>query len=571
MSYLVTARKWRPNTFEDVVGQEHVTKTLQNAIAQNRIAHAYIFSGPRGCGKTTSARLLAKAINCESRKGFNPCNKCSQCLEITEGRSVDVFEIDGASNRGIDEIRDLRETVRYNPTRAKYKVYIIDEVHMLTPQAFNALLKTLEEPPPYLLFIFATTEIQKVPATILSRCQRFDFRRNSIEEITLRLQFIASEEKISIDDEALLIIAKKSDGSMRDSQSIFDQLIALCGKEIAGEQVRHSLNIVDQELYFKITDCIIAKDISSGLKLVEEIVEFGYDFREMMRGLIEHFRNLLVVATTHSTKLLEMTEEYKKRYETLAAEFSEGDILRYLKLAIELENDLRFSPVPRFRIELGLAQMIKMEKAISLEQLLSQLEELKKSNSTSVTKEPSNKYSTISSSSLFEKRETRYASPSLVMEPPMKLAVAKEPSVGIPGTKPTSALRTEISLAESNLRQTLKPISLSEISSQWQNIVSEVQKERRWIGTVLSESKVVQCDNGLVTLGCTNKAFVSSLKQNQDVVSATLEKIYGMKFRLETIMMEGEKGELETVSSPQETEHPFIETLKRELGAVEVI
>ncbi|MBS4027277.1 MAG: DNA polymerase III subunit gamma/tau, partial [Ignavibacteriales bacterium] len=284
MSYLVTARKWRPDVFEDVVGQEHVTKTLQNAIAQNRIAHAYIFSGPRGCGKTTTARLLSKAINCEKRKGYNPCNKCSQCLEITEGRSVDVFEIDGASNRGIDEIRDLRETVRYNPTRAKYKVYIIDEVHMLTTQAFNALLKTLEEPPPYLLFIFATTEIHKVPATILSRCQRFDFRRNSIEEITSRLKFIASEEGITVDNEALLFIAKKSDGSMRDSQSIFDQLIALCGTTMTGAQVRESLNVVDEEIFFSITECILSKDIPRGLSIVEEIMFKGYDFREFFRG-----------------------------------------------------------------------------------------------------------------------------------------------------------------------------------------------------------------------------------------------------------------------------------------------
>jgi DNA polymerase-3 subunit gamma/tau len=563
MSYLVTARKWRPNVFEDVIGQEHVTKTLQNAIAQNRIAHAYIFSGPRGCGKTTTARLLAKAINCENRKGYNPCNKCSQCVEITEGRSVDVFEIDGASNNSVDDVRQLQETVLYAPTRTKYKVYIIDEVHMLSKGAFNALLKTLEEPPPFLLFIFATTEIHKVPATILSRCQRFDFRRNSIEEITLRLKFIASEENISVDDDALLIIAKKSDGSMRDSQSIFDQLIALCGKEIQGEQVRHSLNIVDQELYFKITDCIISKNIPEGLKLVEEIVEYGYDFRELMRGLIEHFRNMLIIATTHSTKLLETTEEFKKRYESLANEFSEGDILRYLKLAIELENDLRFSPVPRFRVELGIAQMIKMEKAISIEQLLSQIEDLKKNNFSSVVKESPTKYSSLASSSLFEKRETRFASPSLAMESPMKVSVVKEPSVGIPVMKPTSALRAEIS-------QTLKPISLSDISNQWQNIVNEVQKERRWVGTALAESKVVKCDNGLVTLGCTNKAFVSSLKQNQDVVSATLEKIYGMKFRLETIMVEGEKVDRENITVQQESEHPFIQTLKRELGAVEV-
>jgi len=567
MSFLVTARKWRPSTFESVVGQEHVTKTLQNAISQNRIAHAYIFSGPRGCGKTTTARLLTKTINCENRKGIDPCNKCSQCIEITEARSVDVFEIDGASNRGIDEIRDLRETVRYNPTRAKYKIYIIDEVHMLTTQAFNALLKTLEEPPPYLLFIFATTEIQKVPATILSRCQRFDFRRNSIEEIITRLQFIAQEEKISIDDEALLIIAKKSDGSMRDSQSIFDQLIALCGKEIKGKQVRNSLNIVDQELFFRITDCITSKNIPAGLKLIEDIVELGYDFRELMRGLIEHFRNLLVVITTQSTNLLESTDDMKLRYEQISESFSEGDVLRYLKLAIELENDLRFSPVPRFRVELGLIQMIKMEKTISINQLLSQIEELKKNDKQEI-KENTTKFSSISPSSLFDKREQRFSS-SNIMNSQAKVSVVREPIRKVEQQNNTVKFTTATSLPRTESVRSLKPISVSEISHQWQHVVNEIQKERRWVGTALAESRIVKCDDGLVTLGCTNKAFISSLKQNQDLVSTALEKIYGMKFRLETIMIEHEKTDQENVKLKKE-EHSLVQLIKRELGAVEL-
>jgi DNA polymerase-3 subunit gamma/tau len=250
--------------FEDVVGQAHVTTTLRNAIANNRLSHAYIFSGPRGVGKTTTARILAKAINClHPEKDKNPDNECELCKEITEGRSVNVFEIDGASNRGIDEIRNLREAVRYGPAKGKYKVYIIDEVHMLTKEAFNALLKTLEEPPPYILFIFATTEVHKVPATILSRCQRFDFKRNTIEEITGRLSFIAKEEKIKISEDALLLIAKKADGSMRDGQSIFDQIVAFCGEAIGAKQIREALNIVDQELFFRTTDIIKKKDANA--------------------------------------------------------------------------------------------------------------------------------------------------------------------------------------------------------------------------------------------------------------------------------------------------------------------
>jgi DNA polymerase-3 subunit gamma/tau len=299
MSYIVTARKWRPMVFEDVVGQAHVTTTLRNAIASNRLSHAYIFSGPRGVGKTTTARILAKAINClHPAKDHNPDNGCELCQEITEGRSVNVFEIDGASNRGIDEIRNLREAVRYGPAKGKYKVYIIDEVHMLTKEAFNALLKTLEEPPAYILFIFATTEVHKVPATILSRCQRFDFKRNTIEEITERLLFIAREEKIEISEDALMLIAKKADGSMRDGQSIFDQIVAFCGEKIDAKQIRDALNIVDQELFFRTTDIIKAKDAKGCLALVEEIVNQGVDLREFLQGLNEHFRNLLVANVT---------------------------------------------------------------------------------------------------------------------------------------------------------------------------------------------------------------------------------------------------------------------------------
>ena len=314
MSYQVTARKWRPMVFEDVIGQSHVTNTLKNALATNRLAHAFIFCGGRGCGKTTTARILAKAINCLHPKDSNPCNECEVCVEITNGRSMDVVEIDGASNRGVDEIRNLRESVRYAPARGKYKVYIIDEVHMLTKEAFNALLKTLEEPPPHVLFIFATTEVHKVPSTILSRCQRYDFRRIAIEDIMSRLRFIAGEEKIAIDDDSLMIVAKKGDGSMRDAQSIFDQVVSYCGTTITAPQIISLLNVVDQEFFFRVSDCIKAHDAQTGLSLVEEIVRNGFDIKEFLAGLAEHFRNLLIARTTQATRLIEAPEVYRARY-----------------------------------------------------------------------------------------------------------------------------------------------------------------------------------------------------------------------------------------------------------------
>jgi len=380
MSYQVTARKWRPMVFEDVIGQSHVTNTLKNALATNRLAHAFIFCGGRGCGKTTTARILAKAINCLHPKDSNPCNECEVCGEITNGRSMDVVEIDGASNRGVDEIRNLRESVRYAPARGKYKVYIIDEVHMLTKEAFNALLKTLEEPPPHVLFIFATTEVHKVPATILSRCQRYDFRRITIEDIMSRLRFIAGEEKIAIDDDSLMIIAKKGDGSMRDAQSIFDQVVSYCGTTITAPHIISLLNVVDQEFFFRVSDCIKAHDTQAALSLVEEIVRNGFDIKEFLGGLAEHFRNLLIARTTQSGRLIEAPEVYRVRYINAASQFDEQDILRLIKLTTDLESSIRYSSQPRFKLEVGIIQMTKMEQSVKIDELLQQLDELKKKN-----------------------------------------------------------------------------------------------------------------------------------------------------------------------------------------------
>ena len=377
MAYQVTARKWRPMVFEDVVGQKHITSTLSNAIEKKNIAHSYLFSGPRGCGKTTTARILAKAVNCLSPVNSNPDNKCDVCNEINIGTSLDVIEIDGASNRGVDDIRNLRDTVRFAPARGKYKVYVIDEVHMLTTPAFNALLKTLEEPPEHIIFIFATTEVHKVPLTILSRCQRFDFRRITFEDILIQLRKIASAEEVIIDEEALHIIARKGDGSMRDAQSIFDQVRAFCDQNITGNQVLNALNVVDQEIFFRLTELIKNKSASGGINLVDEVVKNGNDLREFVSGIAEHLRNILVYAATGSAKLIETTEMYKKRYEIVAKDFSENDLLRLLKIAHELEQSLRWTSNPRYKVESGILQMIAMERSVQIDDLLKRLDEIK--------------------------------------------------------------------------------------------------------------------------------------------------------------------------------------------------
>ncbi|MCI0482817.1 MAG: DNA polymerase III subunit gamma/tau, partial [Candidatus Dadabacteria bacterium] len=277
MSYVVFARKYRPRDFDEIIGQSHITTTLKNAIARDRVAHAYLFAGPRGVGKTTTARILAKALNCEKGPTPKPCNKCSSCLEITSGSSLDILEIDGASNTGVDDIRSLRENARFTPAKGGFKVYIIDEVHMLSDSAFNALLKTLEEPPPHVKFIFATTHAHKVPPTILSRCQRFDFRRIPAKEILDNLKRIVKEEKISVSEDALGLIAKYGDGSMRDSQVILDQFVSFAQGKVGAEEVVKVLGIVDDEVLFALSAAISGKDPGAALDAVDRLVNEGKD------------------------------------------------------------------------------------------------------------------------------------------------------------------------------------------------------------------------------------------------------------------------------------------------------
>ncbi len=379
--YLVTARKYRPKRFDELVAQEHVTETLRNAIRLNRLAHAYLFSGPRGVGKTTAARILAKAINCttplnERDKEAEPCRACEHCRTFEEGRSLNVIEIDAASNNRVDDIRDLRETVRIPPQGARRKVYIVDEVHMLSTAAFNALLKTLEEPPPHVLFIFATTEPHKVLPTILSRCQRFDFRRIAVPEIVTRLSAICEEENIRADEASLLLIARKGDGALRDALSVFDQAISLCGSEITYSELVQALGVVDIDRYFEVTDRIAARDMGGMLQLVENAIRAGHDLQEFMAGLTEHLRNLLVARTMEHTELIEAAEATRLRYAEAVAPFSEMDLLRLLTLGSHAETTLRDSIQPRLKIETILLNMATIALGADLREALDKIDRL---------------------------------------------------------------------------------------------------------------------------------------------------------------------------------------------------
>ena len=373
--FLVTARKWRPRLYSDVVGQEHITKTLKNSISSDRVHHAYLFSGPRGVGKTTTARIHAIALN-NHTDNYEPDLNSELAKQLGEGRAMDIIEIDGAYNNSVDDVRRLRENAKYPPVNGKYKVYIIDEVHMLSDSAFNALLKIIEEPPPHLVFILATTEPQKIPATILSRCQRYNFRRMEIEEIVEQLSMIANAEGLVIDEESLQIIARKGDGSMRDSQSIFDQAIAFCGRDIKYTELASALNLIDEMFYFRISAAIINHDIKEIFAISNEIVTHGYDVKECMSGLLEHFRNTLTVVTTTKTDLIKTSKAFKAKYVELAHNMAKADLLRLMDLASRTENDLRFASSPSIKFETALVQMASMDKAKDIETLLKEVMKL---------------------------------------------------------------------------------------------------------------------------------------------------------------------------------------------------
>ncbi len=377
MSYLVLARKWRPQRFEEVVGQQHITKTLQNAISQKRVAHAFLFTGARGVGKTSTARILAKALNCEKGPQITPCDRCANCQEITHGTSMDVIEIDGASNRGIDEIRELRENVRYTPAKSRYKIYIIDEVHMLTKEAFNALLKTLEEPPPHIIFVFATTEPHKVPATILSRCQRYDFKRIPFREVAGSLKRIVEEEKIQISPRGLLSIARESEGSLRDAQSLLDQVIAYAGKTIRDEDIAEVLGLIDQKILSDTIEALARRDVERCLEVVEHVYHFGYDLQHFCRELLQYLRNLILIKVSqHPEGLMELPKEELELFREQAGKF-EFDQLNYLfSLLLKGEQEIAQSIFPRTMLEITFIRMATLRPVLPIDEMLKKLEAL---------------------------------------------------------------------------------------------------------------------------------------------------------------------------------------------------
>jgi DNA polymerase-3 subunit gamma/tau len=372
--YQVIARKYRPQTFADVVGQEHVKTTLENAIAQNRIAHGYIFSGQRGTGKTTMARILARCLNCIDGPTTQPCGECASCREIAGGGAVDVIEIDAASNRGINEMRELRENVRYRPARDRFKVFIIDEAHQITSEAFNALLKTIEEPPPWVVFILCTTEAHKIPATIASRCQHFSFRSVEFDELVTRMEWICGQEGIETDADTMALLAQAGEGSVRDSLSALDQAIACCGAKLTAEEVRRLLGAFGLELLEGVTNALAGANSGRMLEIVDELERNGHNLQHFSRELARYFRNLLVARVAGSdTRLIGASPSQRERLAAIGAGFSEEDLTRYLQLTLELFKDLQASLQPRFHLELGLVRLVHAGRLVKIEDALAAL------------------------------------------------------------------------------------------------------------------------------------------------------------------------------------------------------
>lgn len=556
------------------MGQDHVSRTLRNALLRQRLANGYLFTGPRGVGKTTSARILAKAINCENPQDGNPCNTCNHCVEITSGRSLDVLEVDGASTRGIDAIRELREVVKYPPTNSNYRVYIIDEVHMLTKEAFNALLKTLEEPPPQVLFIFATTEPQKVPLTILSRCQRYDFRMISTETMVARLKMISVKEGISISEEGLSLIARKAAGSLRDSLSLLDQVSAFTEDEASLDLVRRVLGVLDATIYFELMHNVASQSAADLMNQVNLLFSQGISISEFLHGLSEHIRNLLVVKVAGITGYLDVSDMDAKALEEQAGYFEERDLLRMQNIVTETIREQRFVSNQLVSVELMLLKLARSTRALDLDAILAgksipvkappkSLPPKKetpplssesppaplKSARSSIPESPSSEPGTQAST---ERVEPPAVDSQLPPVTPPDEAKTLEESSGDEEKKPDSPPIEKVvpevppegeAPIEATPASTDHQISLDSLMPQWEQFVERLGKISRSTSAFMSEGSPASFDKGCLTISFApeQKYHIQTLNKNSNEIHQVAEDVFGMKLTVQLIEENGRK------------------------------
>ena len=518
MAYRVIARKWRPSVFHDVVAQDHIVRTLQNAIRSDRVVQAYLFCGPRGTGKTTMARLLAKAFNCEQGPTPEPCGNCGLCNAIADNKSMDVLEIDGASNRGIDEIRQLREEVGFAATRGKRKVYIIDEVHMLTAEAFNALLKTLEEPPPHVVFVLATTEPHRMPETILSRCQRYNFRRISTEAIVGQLRKITEAEEVAAEDEALFLLARKADGALRDAENLLDQAIAYTDGPVSAGAVRDLLGVIPVDVYFELTQAALDSDGASALRAVERVLDGGGDTGEFTQGLLEHVRYLLVARVSDGLAGDDLSPADQTRYSEAGARFQEEDLLRMLQAVSDLEARLGRVSNPRFWLELTVMKLVKMAPSQAVDEVMARLDRLEGMLRTGKAAPPA--------TSRLEPR----GEPGPT-DPPVSSDVSSE-------TPPTEAEAREVPGA--SVQAEPEPsrgdgLTIEAVREKWPDFVAHVKSEKVSLGTFLAEGAPATLSNRRLELvfKSGNSFHAEQVRRNGEFLDGATGDFFGVSLRVD--------------------------------------
>ncbi|MFA5389299.1 MAG: DNA polymerase III subunit gamma/tau [Candidatus Omnitrophota bacterium] len=532
MTYLPFARKWRPQDFDEIVGQEHITTILKNAISMDRLHHAYLFAGPRGIGKTSTARIFSKALNCEKGPSAKPCNSCVSCKEVTLGSSMDVIEIDGASNRGIDEIRNLRETVKFSPSKGRFKIYIIDEVHMLTTEAFNALLKTLEEPPSHVKFIFATTEPHKVLPTILSRCHRFDFRRIQTKDIIAKLHEVSKAEHLNIDEDAFLYIARASDGSMRDAESILDQIASFNKGKIQLKDVIESLGMIDQETLFRTADFIINKDAGALIHLVDEILNSGKDAKQFLLELLEHFRNMMIVKSgIVSGEIINLPKDSIDRVKKQADTLTQGDIFYIIGVVSNGLKMIKQLLPERIVFELSMIKLASRESIASIEEILSKIQDIRHaSGGTQAQPAPA---PVVSQAPAQEKPFLKK-----IFSAPGNIKKSENPAPA-PLAQPDSGSKASIDVAR--------------VKDAWPILVKTMAVKKMSISTYLAEGEPDSAKGNVVMIGFPKEFSlhreVLEEKQNKDAIEKALSQIMDTPVRINFIATDRKPKEPASASS----------------------
>lgn len=514
MAYTALYREWRPRTFYDVVGQEHITTTLKNQILNNRIAHAYLFCGTRGTGKTSTAKVFAKALNCLNLKDGEPCNECEMCTKINEGLAIDVTELDAASNNGVDKIRDIIDDVKYPPQEARYKVYIMDEVHMLSAGAVNAFLKTLEEPPNNVIFILATTDPQKLPITILSRCQRFDFKRINNSDITARLRKIVNDQNVLADERSLNLIARVSDGAMRDSLSILDQAISMGNGNVDYNTVVGMLGLVTNDHLFNLVNAVIQKSVEKSIEIIEDVIYSGKDIYLFIKDLIAHYRNLLMVKVTNNPEeVLDMSEENIALIKEQGARLRAEEIMRCIRILQEAENNAKLSKQARLYCELAVIKMCKIEYDTSNEVMLTRLNKLEES----------------------------------LRNGSIKVSTESKEVAQISSNKPTNTISnnkivTEIySNGENSSENPDSKITINDIKKSWKDIIERFKARREMIiSSLIMMGKPVECSNGIITVEFDSQNEFAknrlSESKNRDVINDVFFEIFKEKVKVNFVV-----------------------------------